>query len=83
MRPGHPEFRGYLDTDGDGVLTDDERDADGDGLGNVEEIRGLMVPSYYPPGDECATRYGQRLHLQAAAAARYDRGELGRLRQRR
>lgn len=53
IRAGHPEFGTHLDTDGDGFLTDDERDADGDGLGNAEELRGLMVPAYYPPG-ECS-----------------------------
>ena len=53
--PGSPEYRSYLDMDGTGQLTDDERDADGDGLGNFEEIRGLMYKPYYePPGDLCA-----------------------------
>ena len=44
----HPEYETHLDLDGDGVLTDDERDVDGDGLGNVEEIRLRATEGYYP-----------------------------------
>ena len=54
---GHPEYRSYLDFDGDGRLTDDERDGDGDGLRNVDEIRGLMYIKHYPPGDDCGYEY--------------------------
>jgi hypothetical protein len=36
-----------LEIDGDGVLSDDERDADADGLGNWDEIRGAMVESWW------------------------------------
>lgn len=40
---------------GDGQPTDDERDADGDGLGNFDEIRGLMAQGTYStgPAAEC------------------------------
>ena len=38
VRPGHPEYRAYLDFRSPGVLTDDERDVDGDGLRNIDEI---------------------------------------------
>lgn len=55
--PGHPEYRTYLDFDGDGRLTDDERDGDGDGLRNVDEIRALMWQKHYPTGDECGYEY--------------------------
>jgi hypothetical protein len=49
----HPEI-GYLDTHGtswssgpDGVLSDDERDEDADGLSNWMEAHGPMLPSWY------------------------------------
>ena len=54
---GHPEYRGHLDGDGDGRLTDDERDADGDGLGNFTELRAQMVQGHYPAGKECGYEY--------------------------
>ena len=38
-------------------LTDDERDADGDGLRNVDEIRSLMWQKHYPAGEDCAYEY--------------------------
>ena len=37
-----------LDIDGNGVLSDDERDADADGLGNWDEIRGRMTEEWWP-----------------------------------
>jgi hypothetical protein len=55
--PGNPEFRATLDFDGDGRLTDNERDVDGDGLRNVDEIRALMWQQHYPPGDSCGYEY--------------------------
>lgn len=51
------EYRTYLDLDRDGRLTDDERDADGDGLRNVDEIRLLMSQGHYPTGKECGYEY--------------------------
>ena len=54
---GHPEYKSHLDLDGDGRLTDDERDVDGDGLGNYSEIRGLMNPGFYPAGEDCGYEY--------------------------
>jgi len=36
-----------LDIDGNGVLTDDEKDADGDGLGNWDEQHGRMTPEWW------------------------------------
>lgn len=35
-----------LDLNGDGMLTDGERDADGDGLSNWDEAHGRMTPEY-------------------------------------
>ena len=58
---GNPEYKAYLDLDGDGRLTDDERDADGDGLGNHVELRGTMRVAYYPTGDECGYKYDPAL----------------------
>jgi len=55
--PGHPEYRPHLDFDGDGRLTDDERDVDGDGLRNIDELRLLMWKAHYPPGEECGYEY--------------------------
>ena len=63
VRDGDAEYHWWLDRDDNGVLTDDERDADGDGLGNIEEIGLLMDESYYPAVDEdeggkyCAYKY--------------------------
>ena len=37
-----------LDINQDGVLRDDERDADADGLGNWDELRGRMVEPWWP-----------------------------------
>ena len=37
-----------LDIDADGVLSDDERDADADGLGNWDEVRGRMTEAWWP-----------------------------------
>jgi hypothetical protein len=37
----------YMDMNGDGLLTDDERDADGDGLGNWDESHGRMTPEWW------------------------------------
>jgi len=57
ITPGHPEFRDSLDYDNSDHLTDDERDADGDGLRNVDEIRGLMWQQHYPAGEDCGYEY--------------------------
>ncbi len=54
---GSAEYRSYLDLDGDGRLTDDERDVDGDGLRNIDEIRLMMYQGHYPPGDTCGYEY--------------------------
>ena len=37
-----------LDIDENGVLSDDERDADADGLGNWDELRGRMTELWWP-----------------------------------
>jgi hypothetical protein len=37
----------YMDSDGDGNLSDDERDADGDALGNWDEAHGPMQPEWW------------------------------------
>jgi hypothetical protein len=39
--------RWYMDIGGDGVLSDDERDADGDWLGNWDEAYGRMTASWW------------------------------------
>jgi len=55
--PGHPEYRDHLDSDGDGRLTDDERDVDGDGLSNFAEVRALMRQEHYPTDEDCGYVY--------------------------
>jgi hypothetical protein len=37
----------YIDMDGNGILTDDERDADNDGLGNWDEKYGRMTQDWW------------------------------------
>jgi hypothetical protein len=37
----------YFDFDGDGYLSDDERDEDADGLTNFDETHGRMLPAYW------------------------------------
>lgn len=43
-----PAGRAYLDLDGDGALSDEEKDVDGDGIGNWDEIRGRMSVGQWP-----------------------------------
>jgi hypothetical protein len=59
----HPEYHWYLDIDRDGLLMDDERDVDGDGLGNVNEIRLLMYEQHYPQDEECGYKYEPALPI--------------------
>jgi hypothetical protein len=40
-------YNAALDSNGDGVLDDGERDADGDGLGNWDESHGRMTPDWW------------------------------------
>lgn len=43
-----PASQPWLDIDSDGSLSDDERDADGDGLSNfIESVHGPMTPSWW------------------------------------
>jgi hypothetical protein len=45
--PGDALSAWVLDQDGDGVLSDDERDADGDGIGNWDEQRGRFIEAWW------------------------------------
>jgi hypothetical protein len=45
--PADPLTNWVLDQAGDGVLSDGERDADSDGLGNWDEIRGRMTEAWW------------------------------------
>jgi len=45
--PSTPAAGSVLDMDGNGVLTDDEKDADNDGLGNWDESHGRLVPEWW------------------------------------
>lgn len=45
--PADPLLDWVLDQDEDGVLSDGERDADADGLGNWDEIRGRFVEAWW------------------------------------
>src|SRR4051794_8875727 len=47
----------YLDTNGNGWLSDDERDADGDGLGNWDEFNGRMTPAWWKAAHEDEPEY--------------------------
>lgn len=47
IAPADPLLNWVLDQGGDGVLSDGERDADADGLGNWDEIRGRMVERWW------------------------------------
>ncbi len=42
-----PSERYYLDRDGNGYLSDDERDEDADGLSNWDEVNGRMTSAYW------------------------------------
>ena len=46
--PAAPLLNWALDWDEDGVLTDDERDGDADGLGNWDEANGRMTEAWWP-----------------------------------
>ncbi len=49
-QPGYPYAEAhYVDTDNDGVLTDDERDEDADGLSNIEEMDGESLRFRFDP----------------------------------
>ena len=57
VTPGHSEWKSYLDLDGDGRAEDDDRDVDGDGLRNVDEIRGLHDAEPTTPAGERSCGY--------------------------
>jgi IPT/TIG domain len=46
--PADPLYNWALDWDEDNELSDDERDADADGLGNWDELRGRMIEDWWP-----------------------------------
>jgi hypothetical protein len=46
--PADPLYNWALDYDEDNVLSDDQRDADADGLGNWTEVRGQMLETWWP-----------------------------------
>ena len=46
--PSDPLYNWALDMDGNNQLSDDERDADADGLGNWDELRGRMTEDWWP-----------------------------------
>ena len=46
VTPGNPDLQ-RLDVDHDGYLSDDEKDADGDLLGNWDEYAGRMQPAWW------------------------------------
>jgi hypothetical protein len=46
--PADPLYDWVLDQDEDGVLSDGERDADADGLGNWDELRGRFTEEWWP-----------------------------------
>lgn len=47
----------YLDMDGNGVLTDDEKDADGDGLSNWDETSGRLRIAWWATAYESEQQY--------------------------
>jgi hypothetical protein len=47
IAPADPLLNWVLDQQGDGVLSDGERDADADGLGNWDEIRGRFTEAWW------------------------------------
>jgi hypothetical protein len=49
--------RTALDANGDGYLSDDERDEDADGLSNFDEIRGRMTPQFWSACYSAETDY--------------------------
>jgi hypothetical protein len=46
--PADPLYNWALDADENNQLSDDERDADADGLGNWDELRGRMTEDWWP-----------------------------------
>ena len=47
LAPSDPAVAAALDHDGDGKLSDDERDVDADGLSNYDETHGRMHPGWW------------------------------------
>jgi hypothetical protein len=61
-----------LDRDADGFISDDERDADVDGLSNYAELHGQMLPSYWTTCYTTETPYLRTYQATDAADADTD-----------
>jgi hypothetical protein len=75
--PSQPLADWALDMNGDDRLRDDERDADGDGLGNWDEARGRFTEAWWPAEhngqiEPRESRYPQINFLDNGDLARHD-----------
>ena len=61
------------DVDGDGWVSDDERDEDADGLSNVQELRGVMTPGYWIVLLQLGARVSGRVRRYQARRRRHGR----------
>ena len=73
----------WADLNGDGFLTDDEKDIDGDGITNWDEAHGRMVPPWWQAAYPERDRLHAHVSADGLARSRHRRRHAARRRRRR